>query len=438
MKNYTLLWTIYMILSILSAVLGYHFLIHHQYVTGAFFMMLTFLFFSLAAVSVRKKSTETENILSAILHKDFGLSPQKTSDNPVKNQAVQLYYDLKNENKLLNSYKLLYEGILDQLDIGFLILKEEENVDWTVFFSNSKFLQTLQIPKYNRWEYYEEKSPRFYDFIQKMQYQDSQQSLELNDENGAKEVFSVRTARVEFQQEVFFVVSVESVQSIIDRKEKNAWNNLMKVISHELLNTLTPINSLLQNLEFISQQEQISEEDKTDMQQSLKIINTKSQQLLHFIDSYRQVAELPKPQRKQTNLKQLIENMQQVFRQEFASKEIVCIMELQPLEGFVDPRMIERVLTNLITNAILAVEESETKIITIKLYQKDLRTVISVGDSGPGIPSEIKEKIFMPFFTTRNGGSGIGLTISKNIAEAHHGYFTCRSLENGSIFEVWM
>lgn len=437
MKHHNFNWTSYMVLSIICAVLCYHFLIHNQYITGGFFIVLVIIFFVGATAIVKKKSKETENILSAILHKDFGLSPKKETDNPVKNQAVQLYYDLKNENRLLNSYKLLYESILDQLDIGFLILNQEQDEKWKLFFSNCKFLQTLNIPKYNHWEYYEDKSPHFYELIQKTNYQDSQQSIELYEAGGAKEIYSLRTARVSFQQDVFFVVSIESVQNIIDRKEKNAWNNLMKVISHELLNTLTPINSLLQNLEFISQQEQISEEDKTDMQESLKIINGKSQQLLQFINSYRQVAELPKPQKQQTNLKQLIENTVQLFRQEFISKNIICQLELQSLETVADPKMMERVLTNLIGNAIIFVEDCDTKKIAIRLYKKDFRTVLSVEDTGNGIPIEIKDKIFMPFFTTRQNGSGIGLTLAKSIIEAHNGYITHRNTEDGSIFEVW-
>lgn len=438
MKNVFFFWTIYTLLSILCAVFSYHFFIHNHYITTAFFFLLSIAFFGLAAWSVKKKSTDTENILSAMLHKDFGLSPQKEDGSPIKNQAVQLYYSLKNENKLLNSYKLLYESILEPLDIGFLILNQEHHEKWKVFFSNFKFLQILNAPKYNDWEYYEDKSPFFYKLIQKTKYQDSQQSIELNGENGIKEIYSVRTARVSFQQDIFFVVSIESVQNIIDRKEKNAWNNLMKVISHELLNTLTPINSLLQNLEFISQQKEISEEDKTDMQESLKMINAKSQQLLQFINSYRQVAELPKPQRQQTNLKQLIENTVQIFRQEFSSKKITCHLELESIEAHIDPKMMERVLTNLIANAIIATENCNKKILRIRLFKKDLRTVLSVEDSGKGIPLEIKDKIFMPFFTTREKGSGIGLTLAKSIVEAHNGYIKYSNIENESVFEVWL
>ena len=250
---------------------------------------------------------------------------------------------------------------------------------------------------------------------------------------------SIRTSRITTPQNDFCVISLESIQKIIDKKEKQAWNNLMKVISHELLNTLTPINSLVHNLEYITEQEEINQEDQNEMRESLKIINSKSQQLLHFIDSYRQVAELPKPKKNRFNLKKGIENVLKIFETEFKNKNIEVSLHLKYFYINADEKMIERVLVNLITNAILALENRlEQKKIYIEILELNNRILIKVEDNGAGIDEKIADKIFLPFFTTRPNGSGIGLTLAKSIMEAHQGYLTYRKTENGSCFEAWM
>jgi nitrogen fixation/metabolism regulation signal transduction histidine kinase len=235
------------------------------------------------------------------------------------------------------------------------------------------------------------------------------------------------------------VISLESIQKIIDKKEKLAWNNLMKVISHELLNTLTPVNSLVHNLEYITEQEELTKEDQDDIKDSLKIINSKSQQLLHFIDSYRQVAELPKPKKTHFNLKNCVENVLKIFNTEFKNKNIEIVLNLKDFHIKADEKMIERVLVNLITNSIFALENLHTqKKISIELQDFNNRTLIKVEDNGGGIDEKIANKIFLPFFTTRQNGSGIGLTLAKSIMEAHNGYLTYRKTENGSSFEGWL
>ena len=293
------------------------------------------------------------------------------------------------------------------------------------------------MPKYNDWEFDKEKSPNFYDLIESTNYRDSQEFIDISVKESSKQSFSIRTTRIESPDQIFCVVSLESVQKIIDKKEKLAWNNLMKVISHELLNTLTPVNSLIQNLEYLAQQDELNKDDQDEMKGSLQIINSKSQQLLHFIDSYRQVAELPKPKKTLFNLKTTIENVLQIFGSEFKSKNIKTFLNISDINLNADEKMVERVLVNLLTNSMHALSHSEKKEISIETQYLNNRTVIKIQDSGEGINDKIQDKIFLPFFTTRQNGSGIGLTLAKSIMEAHNGYIVYRNLEGGSVFEVW-
>lgn len=431
-------WIILVLLCIVFLFFGYNFFIAKKYITALLFSGTGFLFWGYSWILLNQKITETEKIITSIRRKDFTLFPKEDDTNELKNEAVKLYYEAKNENTQLTSFKLLYENILAKQEIGFLILnKTTTKNDWNVFFCNPAFLNILQVPKYNDWEFYKEKSPNFYDLIESTNYRDSQEFIDISVKESSKQSFSIRTTRIESPDQIFCVVSLESVQKIIDKKEKLAWNNLMKVISHELLNTLTPVNSLIQNLEYLAQQDELNKDDQDEMKGSLQIINSKSQQLLHFIDSYRQVAELPKPKKSLFNLKTTIENVLQIFGSEFKSKNIKTFLNISDINLNADEKMVERVLVNLLTNSMHALSHSEKKEISIETQYLNNRTVIKIQDSGEGINDKIQDKIFLPFFTTRQNGSGIGLTLAKSIMEAHNGYIVYRNLEGGSVFEVW-
>ena len=431
-------WIILVLLCIVFLFFGYDFFIAKKYITALLFSGIGFLFLGYSWILINQKIAETEKIITSIRRKDFTLFPKEDDTNELKKEAVKLYYQAKNENTQLTSFKLLYENILAKQEIGFLILnKTTTKNDWNVFFCNPAFLNILQVPKYNDWEFYKEKSPNFYDLIESTNYRDSQEFIDISVKESSKQSFSIRTTRIESPDQIFCVVSLESVQKIIDKKEKLAWNNLMKVISHELLNTLTPVNSLIQNLEYLAQQDELNKDDQDEMKGSLQIINSKSQQLLHFIDSYRQVAELPKPKKSLFNLKTTIENVLQIFGSEFKSKNIKTFLNISDINLNADEKMVERVLVNLLTNSMHALSHSEKKEISIETQYLNNRTVIKIQDSGEGINDKIQDKIFLPFFTTRQNGSGIGLTLAKSIMEAHNGYIVYRNLEGGSVFEVW-
>ncbi|GGG56029.1 hypothetical protein GCM10007332_17100 [Epilithonimonas arachidiradicis] len=389
----------------------------------------------MAQTSALSYIQKTEKLLLAIQKKDFSLFP-KTEENGLVDNAVKLYYQSKEEHLSLSSYQLLYEEILNQLEIGLMILSMK-NDDWEVFYVNPIFLEILEIPKYNSWNLYENKASDFYQIIKQTNYENSQEFFDISINENTKQSFSLRTKKVQNVKNRFCIISLESVQKIIEQKEKLAWNNLMKVISHELLNTLTPVNSLIQNLEYIANQEIIEKEDQQDMKESLMIINSKSKQLLNFVDDYRQVAELPKPVFKTISISNIVESSLNFLKPEFEKKHITIINSLENHLISADEKMIERCLINLYLNAIYAVSDNVERTIKTEIKTHNKRIILSVEDNGTGISKEIQDKIFLPFFTTRSNGSGIGLTLSKSIIEAHKGYLNYKPLEQGSRFEIW-
>jgi len=435
MKKQQIFWIIFILLAIVSGIFAFDFYSQNKWINCVLFSLVGLVCIILAQTSALSYIQKTEKLLLAIQKKDFSLFP-KTEENGLVDNAVKLYYQSKEEHLSLSSYQLLYEEILNQLEIGLMILSMK-NDDWEVFYVNPIFLEILEIPKYNSWNLYENKAPDFYQIIKQTNYENSQEFFDISINENTKQSFSLRTKKVQNVKNRFCIISLESVQKIIEQKEKLAWNNLMKVISHELLNTLTPVNSLIQNLEYIANQEIIEKEDQQDMKESLMIINSKSKQLLNFVDDYRQVAELPKPVFKPISISNIVESSLNFLKPEFEKKHITIINSLENNLISADEKMIERCLINLYLNAIYAVSDNVERTIKTEIKTHNKRIILSVEDNGTGIQKEIQDKIFLPFFTTRSNGSGIGLTLSKSIIEAHKGYLNYKPLEQGSRFEIW-
>ncbi|AQX05223.1 histidine kinase [Elizabethkingia meningoseptica] len=426
----------FLVLSLICGVLAYDFFESKKWITALLFLCISIAMIILNLRNSQRAEKEAEQIMEAILQKDFSLFPEKNQRNRLKQQAVKLYYEEKENNTDILSFKVLYENILNQLDIGIMILKEAGN-DWEVFYANPKFIDSLKVPKYNIWSFYQEKIPDFYKLVENTGYRESQDFMEVSINQERFQTYSIRTTRLETPREDFCIISMESVQKIIERKEKMAWNNLMKVLSHELLNTLTPVNSLIRNMEYITDQESISQEDQEEIKESLRIVNNKSEQLLSFINSYRQVAELPKPKIQKVYIKPVIEKVLQLMESELQNKNITLVTNIKNYQILADEKMLERSLVNLLTNALHAVDGISDGKIKIQTEQQNTRTIIQIEDNGTGINDQISDKIFLPFFTTRSSGSGIGLTLTKSIMEAHNGYITFRKLQQGSSFELW-
>lgn len=435
MNKTKIVWLIFILLAIVSGIFAFDFYSQNKWINCILFSLVSLVCVILAQTSALAYIQKTEKLLLAIQKKDFSLFP-KTEENSLVDNAVKLYYQSKEEHLSLSSYKLLYEEILNQLEIGLMILTEKNNA-WEVFYVNPVFLEILEIPKYNSWNLYEKKASDFYKIIEQTNYENSQEFFDISINENAKQSFSLRTKKVQNAKHRFCIISLESVQKIIEQKEKLAWNNLMKVISHELLNTLTPVNSLIQNLEYIANQEFIDKEDQQDMKESLMIINSKSKQLLNFVDDYRQVAELPKPVFKTISLTNIVESALNFLKPEFEKNHITIVNSLENQIILADEKMIERCLINLYLNAIYAVSDNVERTIKTEIKTQNKRIILSVEDNGIGISKEIQDKIFLPFFTTRSNGSGIGLTLSKSIIEAHKGYLNYKPLEQGSRFEIW-
>ena len=207
-------------------------------------------------------------------------------------------------------------------------------------------------------------------------------------------------------------------------------------MSHEIINTITPISSLAENLDSLLQEE-IDDETFVEISQGLRIIKRRSYHLTSFVDNYRKLAELPLPQKEKIDLTQVIQHTLLLFEHEFISKKI----EIQFNNSIyiainADKQQIEQVIINLLSNCLHALVDIENPQIRITLIEEINRVQLIIFDNGIGVSKEIKDNIFVPYFTTRKDGSGIGLTLSKSIIEAHNGTLLFNSKKGETSFII--
>ena len=234
------------------------------------------------------------------------------------------------------------------------------------------------------------------------------------------------------------LVTLQNIQPELQKQELEAWQNLTRVLRHEIMNSITPISSLTSTLREILDYDmerknshyELKEEGAEDLKEGLSTIENRSRGLIKFIDAYREYTSLPKPKMTTVRLKDMVTHVAQLMRTELKKTNIdfhyECNSEYLTIQA--DVEMIEQVLINLLKNAIEALSETDNpKLELIGTY--DENTVkIEIIDNGPGIIKEALEHIFVPFYTTKRTGSGIGLSLSRQIMQMHNGSITVESI----------
>ena len=383
---------------------------------------------------VKREQSFYEKTIKSILQQDFSTHFSSIS-NKNHEPLIKLYNQLKERQFEKTSQEMIFRNLLDTLDSGVLILNQKHE-DWKVFLMNNYFSELFAIPKVSDWNHIRNFIPSVFEEVEKTKYLDTKASVNIRFQNENFQTFVMQTSRTTFYNQDYFVLILDPIQKIIDKKEKESWINLMNVISHELMNSLTPIQSLSNSLQSITTQENLDKEDIEDLQNGLQTISNRSNHLQFFVENYRKLASLPSPQKQMTDLSMLVSECLSVMQPVLKSENIALHTEIEKVYLEVDRQQLEQVFINLITNSIYSLKNISDKEISIQLAQKDKRISIQITDNGQGVEKEIEKKLFLPFFTTRKEGAGIGLTLSKNVVEAHGGYLFFSSEKGKTTFTV--
>ena len=378
----------------------------------------------------KKPFREIHKVLSALVHDDYSLKVNINQHSTLFSDLEKLYHKQKDQYFDQQSVKLIYDNLLNSISSGILILRKTESEDWEIFLMNRTLADIFQIPIYSSWNNLQRNLSEFTDKLKSINFEEINETLEISIDNSENQTYSLKTSAIKTYTYQYYTATLDSVQTIIEKKEKQAWYDLMQVISHEMMNTLTPINSLINSMEYYTEQPQLSAEDNDDFKESLKTIQKKTVHILEFVENYRKISQLPQPKKKNTDLVKLVGTCVEMMHSVFEEKEILVgiISDYEELNSLIDPVLIERVIINLLTNSIYSLESRENdRQIKIKIQKTSERIFVGIWDNGSGIEKEIRDKVFIPFFTTRTNGAGIGLSLSKNIMEAHDGNLTFKS-----------
>ncbi|MDL2255949.1 HAMP domain-containing histidine kinase [Parabacteroides sp. OttesenSCG-928-K15] len=224
-------------------------------------------------------------------------------------------------------------------------------------------------------------------------------------------------------------------QSVVSEAETEAWQKLIRVLTHEIMNSIAPIISLSETVTERAEQNGMNEKDYEIMLQAIRTIHRRSKGLLDFVENYRKLTRIPAPFLQPFSISALFQDIHKLL----LAENISFTYQVKPetLRMNADRALIEQVLINLIKNAIEASSEMADPQVSLEAYQREGNILLSVADNGEGIVPEALDKVFVPFFTTKAGGSGIGLSICRQIINRHGGTISVDSvMGEGTVFTL--
>ena len=349
------------------------------------------------------------------------------------NQQIQ---QLKIENRQQEQY---FQTLLGHLATGIITF----NKKGFILHANSSAKRLLSADVLTHLQQIERISNKLFQVMAKIKPHE-QRLVSFSSTKGDIQL-SLKATSLKAGDEELTIVSIQDIKNELDEKELDSWLKLIRVLMHEIMNSITPITSLSESLSRLFTidgrnviPDQVTEKTIAKTLQGLNVIQEQGRGLTSFVESYRKLTQLPDPEKKNFKVADLLKRVQVLYNSLENSNraELSFTLEDPDLEIFADENLISQVLINLVKNALEANEKTTTgKIMITAGANQEQRPEICVVDNGPGISEENLEEIFVPFFTTRNKGSGIGLSVSKQIMRAHGGNLRVRSIpEKETVF----
>ncbi len=325
---------------------------------------------------------------------------------------------------------VIIEKIIEHLPFAVLVYDEQAKV----YYSNDILVNLIG----EKVDYITAASLRNRELMRKISLlEDGKQIVFSDNSQDLSREFLLSKNSFSFDNNTHFLVTMKDIKSEMDTQESVSWQKLIRVLNHEIANSLTPIASLSDTL--LIQMDNPTESFKSNLSSSLKLFSKRTKGLMKFVKRYRQLAVIEKPELKPTELKVIIKDTISLFEKEFEDKEISVSLNATESSAFVnvDQAMFQQVLINLMKNSIESMNQSVRKKLFINLVEQETDSVITILDTGSGISPDALPNIFIPFFTTKKDGSGIGLAITKQIIRLHRGDITATSIPNEeTVFKI--
>ena len=428
------------LLALVSLLTGWLFFDRKSLVSGIFvFLIFVFLVIELIHF-LNRTNTKIAFFFDAIRNDDSTLNfPEKTGNkslndlNASLNKVNELIKNIKFE---LQEQEQYFKTILEQVSIGIISFNEKGNI----YLSNTAARTLLGHEHLTHIEQVAQIDRKLYSAIKELQPGD-RKLVSFNGRNGIVQL-SLKSTLFKTAQDTFQLVAIQDIKTELETQELESWIKLIRVLTHEIMNTVAPITSLSQTiLEYFKNLngQMPSEKIIVNTIKGLEVINERGTGLIGFVETYRKLTRIPQPDKKPVSVAHLFENTVTLIKSEPSNEKIQISWDIKPddLEIVADNKQISQVLINLVKNSVEALKNQKGGKVILKgeINQND-RILITVTDNGPGIPEDLMDKIFIPFFTTKENGSGIGLSLSRQIMQMHGGSLRVDSKPNKTVFSI--
>lgn len=332
--------------------------------------------------------------------------------NRALNRVGRILYNVKADTAQQEKY---YELILNCINTGLLVL----NDNGAVYQKNEEALRLLGLSVFTHVQQLSQVDTGLTELLSSCQPGDKLQTTFTNERETVN--LSIRVSDITVRKEHLRILTLNNINSELDDKEIDSWIGLTRVLTHEIMNSVTPITSLSDTL--LS----LSKTNDEEIRSGLQTISSTGKGLLSFVESYRRFTRIPVPEPSLFYVKAFIDRMVELAKHQNPDGNISFETDISPADLilYADENLISQVVINLLKNAIQAIGDQPDGHISIHAHCNEAEEVIiAVKNNGPAIPPEVAEHIFIPFFTTKEGGSGIGLSISRQIMRLSGGSIT--------------
>ncbi len=388
----------------------------------------------------QKAQQEVDQFVESIHYRDFSRYFD-VNHAPLEVQSLrQGFNEINTTFKVISREKetqyVYLQKILELVDTGIL---SYNNATGEVVWMNESLKKMLGIPYLKTIHSLEKRDPALYNSTLELKSGDNRIVTINRDKNNFKIVLSATAFQTD--GEVYKLVAFQNVNEALDETEAKAWQKLLSVMTHEIMNSVAPISSLADTLKnrLSSVNSKMNDSSGTleDLEVGIETIKRRSEGLLRFAETYRNLNKITQPNLKKILVRDLFENLHHLMEPTLEQKNIdlEIILKDPGMEMEADVNLVEQMLINLLINAMDAVKERPSPRILLSAYKEGNRYIIKVADNGIGIPEELVDKIFIPFFSTKKSGSGIGLSLCKQIMLLHKGNIQVQSVEGeGTVF----
>lgn len=356
--------------------------------------------------------------------------------NKSLNRVNKLIQDTKKELIMQEQY---YSYLIEEATTGLVTFNEKGQV----LLCNSAAKLLLGLNRLTHIYQLNNINEKMYLAIKNMKPGDSQ-VIKFDNEKETVHL-AVKSSRITIKEEPLILVTINNIRHELEDQEIESWIRLIRVLTHEIMNSVAPITSMAQTLSTTYSDEKVMKGNSLDTDlvrntiNSLNIIHQRGNGLMSFVDSYRKLTKIPIPKKELFNAKDFLESIRMLISQEKYADQVKFELEVADVELSIcaDQQQLTHVMINLIRNALDALEGKKDGVIKLCSEKKHDEIILSISDNGTGINQETLDQIFVPFFTTKEKGSGIGLSLSHHIIRMHGGKMEVQSKEKvGTKFSI--